>query len=121
MNSKRKGKRGEREAAARLRELGFPGARRGQQYSGSPDSPDVVDAIPGVHLEIKYQERMSLWKAITQAWEDAGCVNPYADMHRKNRTDWVFIVPAEHLHAFVNAVYASRQRPVIDCALPSKP
>ena len=37
MNSRRKGKVGEREFAALLREHGFD-ARRGQQFSGSPDS-----------------------------------------------------------------------------------
>ena len=36
MNSRRKGKVGEREFAALLRENGFD-ARRGQQFSGSPD------------------------------------------------------------------------------------
>jgi hypothetical protein len=39
VDSKRKGKRGELEFAAVLRAEGFQ-ARRGQQFSGSPDSPD---------------------------------------------------------------------------------
>lgn len=57
-NSRQKGKRGELAAAHYLRSLGFISARRGVQYSGSPDSPDVVcDELPGVHIEVKYGVR----------------------------------------------------------------
>lgn len=105
INSRRKGKRGELDAAKRLRELGFVDARRGQQFHGGPDSPDVVGAIPGVHLEVKYTEWMSLWQALGQAVLDAGDNVP-AVMHRKNGTDWVFVVPASCLHRFCSAVAA---------------
>ena len=55
MNSKDKGKRGERMAAAKFREHGFD-ARRGVQYSGGPDSPDVVGP-EGLHIEVKFTEK----------------------------------------------------------------
>jgi hypothetical protein len=46
MNSRNKGKRGELEAAHMLTHEGFP-ARRGQQFSGGTDSPDVVcESLP---------------------------------------------------------------------------
>jgi len=41
MNSREKGKRGERQWRDELRANGYA-ARRGQQFSGSPDSPDVI-------------------------------------------------------------------------------
>jgi len=41
MNSREKGKRGERQWRDELRANGYT-ARRGQQFAGSPDSPDVV-------------------------------------------------------------------------------
>ena len=45
MNSRQKGKVGEREFAALLRVQGFD-ARRGVQFCGGVDSPDVVsDAL----------------------------------------------------------------------------
>ena len=47
MNSKRKGKAGELEAAAELRRVLGVEARRGVQHAGGPDSPDVV-GLPGV-------------------------------------------------------------------------
>lgn len=53
MNSRDKGKRGEREFASLLREHGFD-ARRGQQFAGGADSPDVVsDALAWLHVEVK--------------------------------------------------------------------
>ena len=54
VNSCAKGKRGEREVAALLRANGFPFARRGQQFKGTADSPDVVcDELPNVYMEVK--------------------------------------------------------------------
>ena len=41
INANRKGKAFERQVAHILSDNGFP-ARRGQQFAGSPDSPDVV-------------------------------------------------------------------------------
>ena len=40
MNSRDKGKRGERELAAILKEYGYCEARRGQQYCGADGSAD---------------------------------------------------------------------------------
>lgn len=71
MNSCDKGKRGERELAAFLRECGIE-ARRGQQFSGGEGSPDVVHDIPGVHLECKRAEQVLLYPWLDQAVRDAG-------------------------------------------------
>ena len=54
MNSDSKGKRGELEWSKFLRGYGYD-ARRGRQYKGTPESPDVV-GLPGVHLEVKRWE-----------------------------------------------------------------
>lgn len=102
MNSCRKGKSGERELAAKCRELGVIGARRGKQYSGSEDSPDVV-AWPGVHLESKRTERLQLRKAVEQANRDAGENVPVV-AHRWNRGEWLLIVPLPRLLDFARIV-----------------
>ena len=53
MNSNRKGKVGEREWASECRAQGFD-ARRGQQYCGNPDAPDVVsDDLVAFFAEVK--------------------------------------------------------------------
>lgn len=92
INSRQKGKRVEREAAAYLRLLGFEGAKRGQQHSGSPDSPDVRCDGLNVHLEVKGDQSIDLgliaWHdAIKQAQSDAG-ERPWAVLWKRNRTAW---------------------------------
>lgn len=107
-NSRDKGKRGEREAAAALRDLGFKGARRGQQFQGSPDSPDVADAITGVHIEVKRTEKFNLYAALAQATLDAGKHDVPVVLHRRNSKMWVLALPLDRLWDFVGAVMATR-------------
>lgn len=95
MNSRDKGKRGEREFAAFLRERGVE-ARRGQQFSGGDDSPDVVHDIPGVHFEVKRCESGSLYSWLAQAIGDAAGKMPIV-AHRRNNKEWVAILPMADL------------------------
>lgn len=88
--SRDKGKRGEREVASLFRQYGF-GARRGQQYHGGADSPDVV-GVPGLHIEVKRTERLSLYDALAQAKRDAGEEELPVVIHRKNDSEWVVIM-----------------------------
>lgn len=69
--SRDKGKRGERLVRDAWKRLGFADARRGQQHSGSPDSPDVIVA-DGIHCEAKFVERLNIWAALEQAIGDCG-------------------------------------------------
>lgn len=79
-NSRRKGVRGERLWRDELRAMGFgDDTRRGQQFSGGKDSPDVVcPALAQLHCEVKVgYPRMDLGtkaldEAINQAKRDAG-------------------------------------------------
>lgn len=82
INSRNKGKRGELELAAYLREHGFL-ARRGQQFKGSPESPDVL-GLPGHHVECKRVEALSLYNALAQAARDAGSDEIPLVAHRRN-------------------------------------
>lgn len=88
--SREKGKRGEREIASLLREYGYD-ARRGVQYKGGQDSPDVI-GLPGTHIEVKRTERLNLYDALTQSKADAGDDMPIV-LHRKNNAEWVVIQP----------------------------
>ena len=70
MNSREKGKRGERQWRDELRANGY-GARRGQQFAGSAESPDVVcDSLPWFHFEVKAVERLNIEEAMDQARRD---------------------------------------------------
>lgn len=102
MNSRRKGKDGELELARRLGELGFP-AKRGQQFKGGQDSPDVVcEGLGHVHFEVKRTADCKMFSpAMIREWEaqarrDAGDKLPVL-AHRWNgqTTWWIRSLPSE--------------------------
>ena len=95
--SKEKGKRGELELAAELRRVLGIEARRGVQYQGGQGSPDVVADLPGVHIEVKRCERLSLYSAMKQASADAGADKVPVVCHRANHQDWIVIVRLDDL------------------------
>jgi len=106
--SRQKGKRGEREAAAELGAILGVDARRGVQYQGGPDSPDVVlDGVP-IHVEAKRTERLSLWAAVEQAKADAPAGAVPIVWHKANRRGSVIIVETARLAEFVDAVAEAR-------------
>lgn len=93
-NSRRKGKNGELEWAHWLTDRGIP-ARRGQQYSGTADSPDVVADHPGWHPEVKRVESLNIYDAVEKAVSEAAPGNvPYV-AHRRNRKEWLVTMRAE--------------------------
>lgn len=91
MKAKQKGKRGELEAAKLLREYGYD-TRRGVQYKGGAESPDVT-GLPYCHLEIKRVERLVIHEAIDQAKRDKAETELAVVMHRKNNCEWLVTMP----------------------------
>lgn len=102
MNSRAKGARCEREFAEFLRSHGFE-ARRGQQFSGSPDSPDVVSSLP-FHIEVKAVERGNVHSWMGQAVRDSGGKVPIV-AHKKNRTGWMITMRAEDWVKLVQEIH----------------
>ena len=90
MNSRAKGGRGERELAAVLREYGYD-CRRGQQFKGGIDSPDVT-GLPGIHIECKRVENLNIHKAYEQAVRDSEGKAIPAVFHRRNREPWMVTI-----------------------------
>lgn len=91
MNSRQKGARGEREAAKEWASVFGVSARRGQQFSGSKDSPDIVIGHAGIHVEVKRTERGNPYEWMDQAREDAGSKVPVV-LHKRNHRKWLLIV-----------------------------
>ena len=91
--SKTKGKVGEREVAALLREYGY-GGQRGVQYQGGKDSADVT-GLPGYHIEVKRVERFDLEAAMAQARSDASGAAVPVVFHRKSKHGWVVVLDAK--------------------------
>lgn len=103
MNSRRKGKVGEREFASLLREHGFD-ARRGVQFSGGADSPDVVsEALRFLHIEVKRTQALNLADACAQAEGDCGG-KPWIVAHRRNHAPWLITMTAEVFFQFLRGV-----------------
>lgn len=81
--AKNKGKRGERELAAYLKALGFTTARRGVQFQGGNDSPDVVcEELPHLNIECKRVRRWT-WSML-RGW--------IAKVRRESRKDQMPVI-----------------------------
>lgn len=86
-NSRKKGKEGELELAAKLRDLGY-NARRGVQYCGRTGAADVV-GVPGLHIECKRQESLNYYAAYDQSCHDARPGEMPVVFHRKSYKGWL--------------------------------
>ena len=95
MNSRKKGARGEREWRDQLRAAGYT-ARRGQQFSGGTDSPDVIceELDEVIHFEVKRVESLNIHKAMQQADNDAVSKIPVV-AHKRNGEPWLVTMPSE--------------------------
>ena len=103
VNSRAKGAAGEREVASILRGRGYA-ARRGQQFAGGPDSPDVV-GLPGFHVEVKRTERLDLYGALGQATKDSGQYEIPVVLHRRNNRHWVAVLDMDDFLDMVEAMH----------------
>ncbi len=117
VNSRRKGKTGELDACKAIKECLGVDARRGVQYCGTPDSPDIVTSLEGVHFEVKRTEKVSLWEWIDQATKEAGDKIPVV-LHRKSRREWVAVVPLKFLPQLAALLTEHREQP---CNKPDAP
>lgn len=103
INSRNKGKIGERQLRDVFREAGFLKCRRGQQFSGEQGNPDVViPEIPSIHLEAKFCQNTALYDWMSQASGDADksarCPSPIPIVcHRKKHSPWLAILRIEDL------------------------
>lgn len=83
-----------------LRQEGFT-ARRGQQFAGGADSPDVIcEELSGLHMEVKFVESLNLERACEQAERDRG-VKPYIVAHKKSRSHWKVTMDAHLFFALL--------------------
>lgn len=102
INSRNKGACGEREFRDVLKKHSFD-ARRGQQYAGGGDSPDVVcpELADEFHFEVKRVEAGNLYKWLAQAIRDAEGIQIPVVAHRRSREEWVAILPMDDFLALV--------------------
>lgn len=112
MNSRAKGARAEREAARVWCEvMGSPEApvtaRRGQQFHGGKDSPDVVHSYGDtIHIEVKRVERGNPYDWMAQAELDASGKIPLV-LHRKNGKPWLAVLRLDDVPRLIMAAQAA--------------
>ncbi len=88
VNSKTKGKMGEREIALLMRQCGYANARRSAQYCGNTgDAPDVV-GVDGLHIEVKRREQIQDEVFLQQAEREAKKGLVPVVMYRRSREKW---------------------------------
>lgn len=109
INSRQKGARGERLLRDVFIEHGFP-ARRGQQFAGGTDSPDViVPDLPWMHVECKFVENLNIHKAMEQATRDADGKTPIV-FHKKKNEDWLVTLTKEDFFELLVRLHDLTQR-----------
>lgn len=65
-----KGKRGERMVASLFKDYGYD-AHRTAQFKGKTGDAGDVEGVPGLHIEVKFQEKMHLYDWTEQAVRDS--------------------------------------------------
>lgn len=85
-------------------------AKRGQQFKGGENSPDIIHELKDIHLEVKSAERFNYVGPLKQAIEDGGSHQTPVVIHRYKKTnkkdsyprgEWVAILKAEDLFALL--------------------
>ncbi len=117
LNSRRKGKTGELEAAQCLREIFGWTTARSVQHCGTADSADLrVDQTPGLWWEIKRVERLNVPKTMRTAAAQCGRRTPVL-MHRPSRSEWLITLRLTDLPALCHAYQIASADPVAAAAL----
>jgi hypothetical protein len=105
INSRRKGKVGELEAASEWNRL-LPGAhaRRSQQHSGTESASDLISpGTPHLWLEVKRVQKLNLQEVMDKSLEQCGELSPVV-LHRKNDSQWLVTLRLEDIKRFVQQV-----------------
>jgi hypothetical protein len=90
-----------------LRKYGFE-ARRGQQFKGTEDSPDVIHDMTGLAVEVKLREAFSindLYKTVDKAQEDAAADEDAVVFYRRNKKPWLAVMDGERFVELLQELY----------------
>lgn len=93
LNSRKKGKVGELEAVALLREFGFDAQRTSPLQAAGGTTDADVKGIDGVHLEVKRCERVEIDKWCAQAELATSPGDVPAVAWRRSRQRWRVALP----------------------------
>lgn len=112
-NSKQKGKRLELEASKAVNQHWGAESRRSQQFNGQHEEgePDLVNVLPGVHVEVKGRKQIACLKWLRQAERDVMASSPSRTprwphcpivlMREDGDTEWVMMMRVSDVPSFV--------------------
>lgn len=106
INSKKKGAKGERELANKLKEYGY-NCRRTQQFCGNTGQADDVIGLDYIHIECKRVERLNIYEAMEQAIRDTKDNKFPTVFHRKNNKEWLVTTRLDDYMQLYNEYYSS--------------
>ena len=95
--SRDKGKRGERLFCTLCKEHGYD-VHRTSQFCGKTGEAGDVEGLEGIHVEVKFCERLNLRDAMAQSKRDAlaeGKGNLPIVAHKKANEDWLITMDAD--------------------------
>ena len=96
INSRDKGKRGERMWLDVCRANGFDKVRRTVQYCGNTGDASDCIGLPNIHQEVKFVENLNVRKAYEQAMHDAKkSGNLPIVAWKKNNQPWLVTMSAD--------------------------
>lgn len=107
IHSRNKGANAEREVRDIIREAGFEAHRDGQIYGDDGPNEDIAHNIPGVHIEVKRRETLSLPAWCRQAEEDARGRVPWV-VYRQSHQPWRVVLPFRWVLRLVMAALVMR-------------
>jgi hypothetical protein len=88
-------------------EHGFPSRRTAPLQAAGLEGAADVDGVPGIHIEVKRQESLNIWKALEQAEGDCGGLIP-AVHFRRNGSRWYVAVPLDDFVSLLDASAAPK-------------
>lgn len=104
INSREKGKRGEREGAKLLNDLlDRDDIKRSQQFKGGVDSADLQIDDCSLHPEIKWVDKLNIYEAIEQAERDCNNKVPFV-LHKRNYKEPLLTIRAKDLIEFCREI-----------------
>ena len=106
--SREKGKRGEREFAQILRDLGFQ-AERTVQYCGRNGTSDVSSSLDGVHIEVKRYARIAALRFMEQAVRDCPSSDLPVVAMREDHGEWMIMIRVKDLPGLATKFVEGRE------------
>lgn len=111
INSKRKGKKGERYVVNKFKDYGYK-CNRTAQFKGNTGRADDIEGIDFIHAEVKFVEKLNIEEAMSQAVRDSNASNRTAFptvFHKRNYKELLVTMRFDDWIQLYNEYYSSKK------------